>query len=151
VDAGSLPVRCFAVAVGLLALAGRPTALAASERGSPAELLGVWRGSSLCADRERAPACRDEQVIYTFVVPEDPAAGVRLEADRVVDGERGRMYEIELHFSPASGRWEGEVRNARFHGLWRYEAGERELTGELLELPSRTPLRRMQAVRDRLP
>ena len=47
--------------LGALALAAAP-AFAAGPDGDA--ILGVWRGSSLCTDREVAPACKDEQVRY---------------------------------------------------------------------------------------
>ena len=28
------------------------------------EIVGTWRGSSVCVDRQAAPACNDEQVVY---------------------------------------------------------------------------------------
>jgi hypothetical protein len=35
----------------------------------PAQLIGVWRGTSICTDRVAAPACHDETVVYEFTSP----------------------------------------------------------------------------------
>ncbi|HET9708530.1 MAG TPA: hypothetical protein VFP39_09510, partial [Gemmatimonadales bacterium] len=33
-------------------------------RGTVADIAGTWSGSSVCVDRQAAPACNDEQIIY---------------------------------------------------------------------------------------
>jgi hypothetical protein len=40
--------------------------LTATARGDTArdQVIGTWRGSSICINREAAPACTDERVIY---------------------------------------------------------------------------------------
>lgn len=150
--------RGFAVA-GLLAFAGRAAMASAAAAdsapapaGSAAELLGVWRGTSLCTDRVLAPSCHDEQVIYTFVAaPADSAAPVRLEADKVVGGERQRMGEMDFVYRQATGRWESEFQNARYHGLWSFEVRGRTIAGELVDLPSGGRVRAVRVERDAVP
>lgn len=150
--------RGLAVA-GLLAFVGGAAVVSAAaadsapaSAGSPAELLGVWRGTSLCTDRVLAPACHDEQVVYTFVAaPADSGATVRLAADKVVDGERQAMGEMDFVFRPATGRWESELRTARYHGLWSFEVAGRAITGELVDLPSGGRVRAIHVERDAVP
>ena len=49
------------------------------------EILGVWKGSSICTKVEGNEFCHDESVVYTVVdVPGQPAT-VALKAERVVD------------------------------------------------------------------
>ena len=50
----------FAV-LGSLGLAGPEGSGAAASA-----ILGQWRGTSLCTNREIASACKDEEILYTF-------------------------------------------------------------------------------------
>jgi hypothetical protein len=47
---------------------------------TPAELLGIWRGTSTCTDRTAAPACTDEIAVYEFSAGAKPGA-VHWQAD----------------------------------------------------------------------
>ena len=66
------------------------------------EVLGVWRGTSLCVRPDAGPACHDETTVYRFApIPEKPEL-VRLSAYKVVDGEEAFMGDlgacaVELH------------------------------------------------------
>jgi hypothetical protein len=125
--------------------------LAIGAAGSPAvagadaaAILGVWRGTSTCVDREIAPACKDEVVIYRFEpIPGKPASTVRLEADKLVDGKPERMYEIDFTRDAATGGWMSEFRNARYHGLWSYTIDGKSLTGTLVDVPTGKVVRRI--------
>jgi hypothetical protein len=145
--------RLAALAV-LAAVALRPAAAvaAAPSPGSPAELVGVWRGTSLCTDLATAPACKDEQVIYTFVAIADGAPGaVRLAADKVVAGERQAMGELDFVYRAASGCWESEQQNARFHSRWSFAVRGTALSGELVDLPSGARIRAIRVEKDAVP
>src|SRR5262249_50397356 len=67
----------------------------------PAELLGLWRGTSQCTDRVAAPACNDEEIVYVFTAGSAPGA-IRWKADKVVDGARQSMGD------PLDVAWNGD-------------------------------------------
>jgi hypothetical protein len=152
-------LRCVIVVVGVAGLVGAaapgaaaaPASSAPPDPGAPAAILGVWQGTSLCTNLQLAPACKDEQVIYTFVPAAETAGAVRLEADKVVEGERQRMGEMELVFREASGRWESEIETARYHSLWSFEVEGRTLHGELVDLPSGGRVRAIRVERVAVP
>ena len=73
-----------------LAVTGGSVARAQSAVGDPAELIGIWRGTSVCTDRVAAPACHDETVVYEFTAGSEPDT-VHWVADKVVSGRRQRM------------------------------------------------------------
>ncbi len=50
------------------------------------EIVGTWRGTSACVDRQAALACTDEEVIYEIVVSPGRPDSVTVTADKVVDG-----------------------------------------------------------------
>lgn len=112
-------------------------------------ILGVWRGTSVCVDREAAPACRDEEVIYEFREVTPPAAGrLTVKADKIVEGKIVPMGVLDVIWDPGSETWSCELRTPRFHGLWSYKSrGGDELAGTLILLPDRTLVRKATARR----
>jgi hypothetical protein len=148
--------RIMTVGIGARAAAALGILMAASAalKASPAppghdpeELLGTWRGTSTCADRVAAPACRDEVVVYDFTAAEK-AGTVRWKADKVVDGQRLTMGEIELAYDAEAGCWSGEVTSPRFHTVWCLVVDGAHLTGTGRSLPGKETLRRIDARKD---
>jgi len=134
-----LPALTLAVAAAGPAAAGDDAAA----------ILGVWRGTSTCTNREIAPACKDERVIYTFVpIAGAPATRVRQEADKLVGVQRERMGEIDFAYDAATGVWSSEFRNARFHGIWSLTVALERITGTLVDVPSKAVVRRIEVTRD---
>jgi hypothetical protein len=96
----------FAAATVVLGLAWNP---ALSQSG---EIVGSWRGTSLCVDKEHYPACKDEQVIYDAVRKASSRDTVNLRADKVVNGVREFMGEFEFSRAPDSS-WIAKYENPR--------------------------------------
>ncbi len=135
---------CFpAVCVFVLAA---PSGAAAEDAKA---FLGVWRGTSVCVDREAAPACRDEEVIYEFRELTPPVAGkLAVKADKIVEGKIVPMGMLDVVWDPGSETWSCELQTPRFHGLWSYKLrGGDELAGTLILLPDRALVRRATARR----
>ena len=139
--------------VAVVFAACRP-AWAAGDEEAACLLRGEWHGSSICTDRVRAPACKDEEVVYRFSRPEPPAppappntAGLHLEADKIVDGVAQPMGEFDLSFDAATKRWISEIQTPRVHVLWSFACDGASLTGTLVEMPSQALLRRVAAER----
>jgi hypothetical protein len=115
-------------------------------------ILGVWRGTSLCVNREAAPACHDEEVILEFREMAPPAAGrLTVKADKVVNGEVAPMGELDFAWDPKASAWVCEIQT-RNRGLWSYPPpkGE-ELAGTLVLLPDRTLVRKVAVRRSKRP
>lgn len=111
-------------------------------------ILGTWRGTSTCVDLERAPACKDEVVVYDIRPGEKPGT-FALDAKKVVDGQPVPMGVIEGFVrDPKTGRYAGEFRNSRVHILWSYEVKGTEMTGTCEEFDSKAVLRRVVARKD---
>jgi hypothetical protein len=109
--------------------------------------LGTWRGSSACADRVAAPACRDEVVIYD-VQPSGKAGVATLKADKVVDKERVPMGELEFKYDKGEGCWRSEFETPRAHGVWCLVVKGKQMTGTLRLLPAGSITRRVQLRHD---
>ena len=101
--------RGFALLVvyGVVAVhVAHPVAYAAVEEGTPAQLIGTWRGTSICIDLTAAPACHDETVVYEFTPGSRPGA-VHWAADKVVAGQRQPIGEVWSCRDKAEGLLEG--------------------------------------------
>ena len=114
---------------------------------APSELLGTWRGTSTCTDRVAAPACRDETVVYDFTTGTKPGR-VTWKADKVVDGKREPMGEIELAYDAREKCWAAEIRSARVQSRWCLTVDGTHLTGTGRLLPGRQMIRKIDAHKD---
>ncbi len=111
-------------------------------------ILGTWRGTSKCVDLERAPACKDEVVVYDFR-PGEKAGTFALDAKKVVDGRPVPMGVIEgFARDPKTGRFAAEFRNSRVHVVWSYDVKGAEMTGTCEEFGSKAVLRRVAAKKE---
>jgi len=138
--------RIVCVIVGSCALVLAGVAVAQSQ---DVAILGVWRGTSLCTDLTVAPECKDERVIYTFqAIAGGPAGRVRLQADKVVGGEREPMGEMDFVHDGATGAWTSEFRNGRYHGLWSFTVTGNRINGTLVDVPTGKVVRRVAVTKD---
>src|SRR6478672_10333636 len=95
-----------------------PSISRAAQSDHPAsELLGTWRGTSVCTDRVAAPACKDETVVYDFSAGAKPET-VHWKADKIVDGKRVPMGEFDLVYSRNDSCWRAELTTRRFRMVW---------------------------------
>lgn len=132
----TIPGRGIAAALRglfIVLLAAAPAAVFGGETSS--DILGVWRGESICVDREIAPACKDEVLIFEFTPESGKPGEVHLKADKIVNGERMAMGEMTFHRTE-KGAWESEFKNARFHGVRAYTVSGDELKGTLTDVPT---------------
>lgn len=122
-------------------------ALAAPEAASRAALIGVWRGTSTCTDRVAAPGCHDEVVVYEFTAGAEPGT-VRWKADKVVDGERAPMGELDLTYDTGDACWRAEFSSPRAHIVWCLAVDGAHMTGTGRLLPGRETVRKIDVQKD---
>jgi hypothetical protein len=128
---------------GLMLVAGSVPA-----RGQTPAIVGTWRGTSICADREHYPACNDEQVIYEARVSPTSPDTVIIRADKLVGGNRESMGEYAFTLQE-DGSWTSEVRTPGLHLLIRLHLAGERLTGTLTDLASGYRVRDIAAARSR--
>src|SRR5262245_61795869 len=119
----------------------------AAERGVLAEFLGKWRGTSTCVNRNIAPACKDETVVYEVRTSEKPKTAV-LKASKIVNGQQLPMGELEFVFSDEEGCWRSEFSTPQVHGVWCLVVDGRSMTGSLRVMPENADVRKVQVVHD---
>ena len=110
----------------------------------PSQLIGVWRGTSSCTDRVAAPACHDETVVYEFTAGR-ARGSVRWAADKVVNGQRQRMGELDLSYDKTEACWKAEFSSPRVKSVWRLTVEGTHLTGTARLLPGNETVRKVDA------
>jgi hypothetical protein len=113
----------------------------------PEELLGAWRGTSTCTDRVAAPACHDETVVYEFTMGSQPGV-VRWVADKVVNGQRQNMRELDLTFDTTEGCWKAEFSSPRIKSVWRLSVSGDAMSGSARLLPGNETVRKVDLRKD---
>jgi hypothetical protein len=126
-----------AVALALL-LGSRAVATAGSPR---AAILGTWKGTSTCVKSPEFPACHDEVVVYEVKASSGGEDAVTLEAFKIVNGEKQSMGEIEFTWDAKQGAWVSEFTTPRVHVLWTFFVHGDDITGTLVDLPSKHLIR----------
>jgi len=95
-------------------------------------IVGTWRGTSTCVDREHFPACKDEQVIYDARLTHSAPDTVAVRADKIVNG--AREFMAELFFTPqADSSWLADVQTPRSRFLVRLRPAGERMTGVMTE------------------
>jgi len=110
-----------------------------------AEILGTWSGASVCVKSPDFPSCTDEVVVYEVRDLPDKPGSVLMQADKIVNGERGNMGDLELTYAAADGAWTCEIATPHAHALWSFTVSATKMTGTLVELPSRKRIRDVSA------
>ena len=142
-------IDIVSVIAGFALLLAVETAMAtpAAAPAPKAEILGLWKGSSVCTKVEGNDVCNDETVVYNFVdVPDQPAT-VTLKAGRIADGTVQPMYSLYVTYRPDQGRWTSEFERARSRGVWTYVVHGEEMTATVAILPALKIVRNVAAKR----
>ena len=108
---------------------------------------GVWRGTSTCTDLVAAAACRDEVVVYEFTAGAKPGA-VHLKADKIVEGQRLPMGEMDLEYSTSDACWRAEFTSPRLHSAWCFVVDGSHMTGTGTLLPGKQKIRKIDVRKD---
>jgi hypothetical protein len=117
--------------------------------GTVEEIVGTWSGSSVCVDRQAAPACKDEQVVYGIKANPGKANTATAEAFKIVDGKRVSMGPLEFARDAKSGSWTSVLETPQVHALWRFAVDGAMLKGTLTLLPSEAVVRKIELRRDK--
>jgi len=134
--------RCPWLSLSLLSMLA-PGAVPAAGTGDLGPFLGTWHGTSICVNRQVAPACKDETVVYEVGRSDKPQAAI-LKADKIVDGKRVPMGELEFVYSEKEGCWRAGFATPRFQGVWCLVVDGRKMTGGLRVLPEDAEVRTVE-------
>ena len=135
--------RLQSLLIDVLVVLTTVVAASAAQRPPIDEIVGEWRGSSICVDREAAPACTDEQVVYEIAATPGKPMAVTVKADKIVDGKRVPMGELEFARDVKDGSWTTVIETPRVHAIWQLTVKGGAMTGTMRLLPSNAVVRKM--------
>jgi hypothetical protein len=150
--------RCRVI-VGVLVVSGLCVALLVAvegknsvggQRGEVSKLVGSWSGESVCVDKEKFPACRDEQVVYRIVESSGKANMVTVTMDKIVGGKPETMGVLDFVYDAQKQTLSGEFERNNRRGIWEFTVRGDALEGTLATLPERTIARRVKVKKDKL-
>jgi hypothetical protein len=141
---GPHPVTMF---LGLVVIAAVLGADGSASIDRSREILGEWRGTSTCVDKQLAPSCNDETVRYLFTPVPPHAGAIHLDAYKLVDRKFERMYETDLTYSSASATWIHDFEARQLKAQWRYKIDGRTLSGGLFDQSTGAKVRNVSATR----
>lgn len=145
----SMKYSADALALVLCGLASaRSGAQSSADPSDPAQLIGLWRGTSTCTDRVAAPSCHDEQVVYEFTAGKKPGT-VHWIADKLVNGQRENMGELDLTYERTEHDWKAEFSSPRVNMVWRLAVDGTHLSGTGRQLPGNVIVRKLDLRKDR--
>lgn len=131
--------------IGIVFLVLASIAVSRPDVPGPEQLIGLWRGTSICTDRVAAPACQDETIVYEFKAGNRPGT-VRWSADKVVNGKRESMGDpLDLTYDNSEKCWKVEFTSPRVKVVWRLAVDGQHLTGTARLLPGNETVRKVDA------
>jgi len=134
----------FVMVLGLCAAA------AANAAAPRAAILGTWKGTSTCVKSQEFPSCHDEIVVYEVRESGNGGDAVTLAAYKIVDGEKQFMGDLEFAWDPKPGAWVSELTTPRVHALWTFVVQGDDITGTLVDLPSKHLIRNVSVKKQKL-
>lgn len=111
-------------------------------------LVGDWSGESICVNKEKFPACNDEQVVYHIVVASGKTDTVTLAADKIVNGKPQAMGTFDFVYDVRTQTLTSEFKNDRVHIIFEFAVKGDLLEGTLATLPDRTLVRRIKVKKE---
>jgi hypothetical protein len=116
---------------------------------APADIIGRWRGTSVCTKIPENAACHDEVVVYDFKASSEKPGVVTLEAKKIVNGVPEPMGDLDVTYDEAHQRWSAEFSNSRVRIRWDYRIEGDSMTGTCVLLPSEKVARNVAVRRER--
>ena len=120
-----------------------------AQGGEVSKLVGDWFGESICVNKEKFPACHDEQVVYHVVVASGKTDTVTIAADKIVNGKPQAMGTFDFVYDARKQTLTSEFKNDRVHIIFEFAVKGDLLEGTLSSLPERTLARRIKVKKDK--
>jgi hypothetical protein len=122
-------------------------AMLAGDSHSTSELVGHWRGESVCVKADWNAACNDEVVFYD-AVPAEKSGRVLLHAYKIVNGENQPMGDLEFAYDAGLKSWAADFSNARVRIRFIFDVHGSALDGRLLDLKNDRIARHIRVSRE---
>jgi hypothetical protein len=133
---------------GLLLLASFLYTQGSAQDHPASELVGRWRGTSVCTKADWNSACHDETVVYECSQGAAPGQ-VLLRAFKIVQGKPEFMGDLTFSWDDRLRAWVASFANERVHLRVTLEPKGDTLEGRMVLLPEMRVGRQMHVTRDR--
>jgi len=137
----SVLLSCF-ILCGFFAVC--PTVAQGTQGGEISKLVGDWIGESICVNKEKFPACHDEQVVYHVIMTSGKTDTVTISADKIVNGKPEPMGTFDFIYDAQRRTLTSEFKNDRVHIIFEFAVKDDYLEGTLSNLPEKTLVRRIK-------
>lgn len=121
----------------------------AAQTSDISKLVGDWTGESICANKEKWPACNDEHVVYTIKLTPDKTNSVHITMDKIVDGKRENMGESDFQYDQKKQTLVSEYQNSRVHLTIEFVVKGDVIEGIVASLPERTIARNIKVKKNK--
>jgi hypothetical protein len=112
-------------------------------------LVGNWSGESLCVNRDKFPACHDEQVVYRIVKSSGKSNALTITMDKIVNGKPETMGVLDFVYEAQKQTLSGEFARNNVRGIFELAVKGDLMDGTLSILPERTLVRRIKVKKDK--
>lgn len=117
---------------------------AVAQTNDASKIYGDWTGDSICVNKEKFPACKDEKVVYHFSKSSADASKIHIVADKIVDGKNEFMGEFDLDYNAASKTLSAEMTTNKYRMIWEFKINGNTIEGTLKDLPDKTLIREIK-------
>lgn len=131
------------ILIGQVLAAGLASMTNRTASGSSSIILGNWTGESICVDKEKFPACHDEQVVYRISRAAN-SDKVTITMDKIVDGKPENMAVLDFTYDREKGALACEFTRNDRKGVWEFAVRADSMEGTLITLPDKTIVRRIR-------
>lgn len=139
----------------LSALCAAPSVVAQEKTGDEqrsdeaSKLTGNWSGESICVNKEKFPACHDEQVVYRIVKSSAKANLLTVTMDKIVNNKPEFMAVLDFVYDAQKQTLSGEFTRNNWRGIWEFAVKGDLMEGSLATLPDKTIVRRIKVMKDK--
>ena len=157
IELGTTMKRCsLVICLFTLSALFAPNRIAAQEKENDEEhsrgiahLIGNWSGESICVNKDKFPACHDEQVVYRIGKSSDKPNLLTLTMDKIVSGKPETMAVFDFVYEAERQTLSSEFTKNNRHGIWEFAVKADLMDGTLATLPDKTIVRRIKVKKDK--
>ena len=136
-----------AILIGIRALAAQKESSNQTKAASP-QVVGNWKGESLCVNKEKFPACNDEQVIYHIKKSAAASDAYTIAADKIVNGKPEEMGVFDFKYDSGKNTLVCEFTRNERRGVWEFVIKGDSMEGTLTTLPEKYLVRKIKVKRE---
>ena len=135
------PLICSLIAIGFV-----PSVQA---QNNVDNLVGDWSGESICVNKEKFPACKDEVVVYHIKKVAGKSNTVNLSADKIVNGKPEFMGDFDFIYLANKHVLLTDFKNERVHLTIAFDVKGDVLEGGMFTFPEKIQARKIKVKKEK--